>query len=198
MDTNTVTLPLAPRNASPVAHLTSIHSSPFRGPYGSHRYPGNCGGYLIRDLLSYFKPTRVFDPMSGSGTARDVCRELSIEYFSADIRTGFDCQNPDHTQEAGTFDFVWVHPPYYRQKVYSQDPRDLSTAPTLEAFLTALWQVICNCRDVLSPGGRMAILMGDYSDRELGFLPLTYYTKRLCFDAGLVQRCTDIVRFQHS
>ena len=28
------------------------------------------------------------------------------------------------------FDFVWVHPPYWRQKVYSADKRDMSTAPT--------------------------------------------------------------------
>jgi DNA modification methylase len=192
----TVTLPAAPRNASPVPHLTSIHSAARRGEYGSPSYPGNCGGYLIRDLLRYFKPKRVFDPMTGSGTCRDVCRELGVECFSADVRHGFDCSNPEHTGPLGSFDFVWIHPPYWRQKVYSDDPRDLSTAPTLEAFLSRLSGVIRNCRDVLEPGGKMAILMGDYSDRGR-FCPLTYYTKRLCFDAGLVQKHTDIVRFQH-
>lgn len=38
--------------------------------------------------------------------------------------------------------------------------------------------------------------MGDYSDRQAGYVPLTYHTKRLCFEAGLVQKHTDIVRFQ--
>lgn len=193
----TVQLPLAPRNGSPVPHLTSIHSATRRGEYGSHRYPGNCGGYLIRDLLQYFRPKRVLDPMTGSGTCRDVCRELGIECFSADIRTGFDCSNPKHVAIVGKFDFVWIHPPYWRQKIYSDDPRDLSTAADLRTFLVSLWKVICNCRDALEPGGKLAILMGDYSDRDTGFCPLTFYTKRLCFDAGLKQTCTDIVRFQH-
>ncbi len=39
--------------------------------------------------------------------------------------------------------------------------------------------------------------MGDYSDRDAGFVPLTYHTKRLCFEAGLRQTCTDVIRFSH-
>jgi hypothetical protein len=39
--------------------------------------------------------------------------------------------------------------------------------------------------------------MGDYSDREAGFVPLTYHTKQLAFAAGLRQTCTDIIRFSH-
>ena len=39
--------------------------------------------------------------------------------------------------------------------------------------------------------------MGDYSDKEAGFVPLVYHTKRLAFEAGMVQHCTDIVRFSH-
>ena len=39
--------------------------------------------------------------------------------------------------------------------------------------------------------------MGDYSDREAGYVPLVYHTKRLAFAAGLAQHCTDIIRFSH-
>ena len=39
--------------------------------------------------------------------------------------------------------------------------------------------------------------MGDYSDRQAGFVPLVYHTQRLCFEAGLTQKCTQIVRFSH-
>ena len=39
--------------------------------------------------------------------------------------------------------------------------------------------------------------MGDYSDRDEGFVPLTYHTKRLAFDAGLRSHATDIIRFSH-
>ena len=47
------------------------------------------------------------------------------------------------------------------------------------------------------PGGKLAILMGDYTDREAGFVPLICHTKRLAFEAGLRQCCTDIIRFSH-
>jgi hypothetical protein len=39
--------------------------------------------------------------------------------------------------------------------------------------------------------------MGDYFDLGAGYVPLVYHTKRLAFDAGLRQHCTDIVRFSH-
>ena len=71
-------LPRAPINASPVPHLTSLYHFHRAGEYGDRGYPGNCGGNLIKDLLRYFTPKTVFDPMTGSGTCRDVCRELGI------------------------------------------------------------------------------------------------------------------------
>jgi hypothetical protein len=67
----------------------------------------------------------------------------------------------------------------------------------LEHFLRRYGQFILNCRAALKPGGRLAILMGDYSDREAGYVPLVYHTKRLAFAAGLKQHCTDIIRFSH-
>ena len=90
---------------------------------------------LIRDLLRYFQHASVFDPMTGSGTCRDVCLELGIRCDSADLHGGFDACDPSRYEGLGPFDFVWVHPPYWRQKVYSADPRDMSQAQTLAAFL---------------------------------------------------------------
>lgn len=193
-------LPLAPRNASPVPHLTSLYHFDRAGNYGDRRYPGNCGGYLIRDLLRFFQPRNVLDPMTGSGTCADVCRELDIPCESRDIRDGFDAANSDCFQTlAGhaPFDFVWLHPPYWRQKLYTTNPGDLSRTETLAEFLTGYDALLRNCTGLLSPGGKLAILMGDYHDREAGFVPLTHHTKQLAFAAGLRQSCTDIIRFSH-
>jgi hypothetical protein len=189
-------LPTAPRNASPVPHLTSLYSSPDPGPYGDRRYPGNCDGYLIKDLLRYFRAEDVFDPMTGSGTCRDVCEELCIACYSSDLREDVDACDPIQFPRE-RFDFAWIHPPYWRQKLYCDDPRDLSRAPTLNAFLDRYAQVIANCAAALIPGGKLAVLMGDYLDREAGFVSLTYHTKRLAFEAGLRQCCTDIIRFSY-
>lgn len=193
-------LPRAPLNGSPVPHLTSLYHNAEAGQYGSRRYPGNCGGNLIRDLLLYFQPKSVLDPMTGSGTCRDVCIELDIPCLSLDIRNGFDASSDEDMAEVaseGKFDFVWVHPPYWRQKLYTDDSRDLSRTRTLAEFLSRYAAFIEAAANALPPGGRLAILMGDYSDREAGFVPLVYHTKRLAFEAGLVQCCTDIIRFSH-
>ena len=190
-------LPRAPITGSPVPHLTSLYHFHRAGEYGDRSWPGNCGGNLIKDLLNYFKPTMTFDPMAGSGTARDVCQELGIPCFSFDIHQGFDACDPNDFPEADTFDFIWAHPPYWKQKLYADDPRDLSRSPTLEHFLRRYGQFIKNCAGALKPGGKLAILMGDYSDRDAGYVPLVYHTKRLAFSAGLTQHCTDIIRFSH-
>lgn len=190
-------LPRAPKNASPVPHLTSLYHFHRAGEYGDRSYPGNCGGNLIKDLLRYFRPGLVLDPMSGSGTCRDVCAELGVPCLAWDIRDDFDACNPHAFPQHRMFDFIWSHPPYWRQKLYADDPRDLSRAPTLDAFLSRYGQFLRNCAGALKPGGKLAVLMGDYSDREAGFVPLTYHTKRLAFAAGLRQHGTDIIRFSH-
>lgn len=189
-------LPAAPVNGSPVPHLTSLYHFAEAGDYGSRAWPGNCGGNLIKDLLLYFRPTLVLDPMSGSGTASDVCRELGVACMAWDIHRGIDACEPA-TFGDQAFDFIWAHPPYWRMKLYSEDPRDLSRSPTLEHFLRRYGQFIRNCARGLKPGGKLAILMGDYSDRDEGYIPLVFHTQRLGFEAGLRQHCTQIIRFSH-
>jgi hypothetical protein len=189
-------LPQAPVNGSPVPHLTSLYHFAPAGNYGDRSYPGNCGGNLIKDLLRFFQPKSVFDPMTGSGTCRDVCKELAIYCWSSDLHENMDACDASKFPR-GCFQFCWIHPPYWRMKLYTDDPRDLSRAPTPDAFLERYRLLIANCAGSLAPGGKLAILMGDYSDRDAGFVPLTYYTKQLAFEAGLRQSCTDIVRFSH-
>ena len=190
-------LPRAPKNANPVPRLTSLYHTDEAGPYGDRNYPGNCSGELVKDLLAYFAPRNVLDPMTGSGTCRDVCRELGIPHTSTDLKLGFDATDPAAYPGLGRFAFVWLHPPYWRQKRYSDHPADLSVSGSLSAFLDGYARLIGNSAAALAPGGKLAILMGDYRDRAAGFVPLVYHTKRLAFAAGLRQHCTDIIRFSH-
>src|SRR5258708_5290911 len=125
-------LPRVPRNASPVPRLTSLYHNSEAGQYGSRSYPGNCGGNLIKDLLRFFSIHTCFDPLTGSGTCRDVCAELGINCWSSDLHQGLDACDATQFPRA-CFEFAWIHPPYWRQKVYSDDSRCLSRAATLEA-----------------------------------------------------------------
>jgi len=189
-------LPQAPITGSPVPHLTSLYHNDEAGPYGDRGYPGNCSGNLIKDLLRFYKAKSVFDPLTGSGTCADVCKELGIYCFSSDLHQGVDACDAKQFPR-GCFEFAWIHPPYYKQKLYTDDPRDLSRAPTLEAFLDRYRLLIENCAGSLVPRGKLAILMGDYCDRQYGHIPLVFWTKDLAFKAGLRQACTDIIRFSH-
>jgi DNA modification methylase len=189
-------LPQAPITASPVPHLTSLYHFDRAGEYGDRSYPGNCGGNIIKDLLKFYGASRVFDPMTGSGTCRDVCKEQGIYCFSSDLHEDRDaCDASQFPREC--FDFAWIHPPYWRQKLYTEDPRCLSRTATLKEFLDRYRLLIENCKGALVPGGKLAILMGDYNDREEGFVPLVFWTKYLAFKTGMKQCATDIVRFSH-
>ena len=189
-------LPRAPRTASPVPHLTSLYHFHRAGEYGDRSYPGNCGGNLIRDLLRFYKVRSVIDPMTGSGTCRDVCEELGIYCYSSDLHQGTDACDPASFPPQ-CFEFGWLHPPYWRQKLYQDNPLDLSRTATLNAFLERYRQLIATTAGTLVSGGRLGILMGDYQDRDAGFVPLVYHTKRLAFELGLRQCATDIIRFSH-
>ncbi len=169
-------LPQAPITGSPVPHLTSLYHNDEAGAYGSRRYPGNCSGEIIKDVLRFYSPSLVFDPMSGSGTCSDVCRELGIPCIAYDIHDGFDACDPHDFPAEETFEFIWAHPAYWRMKLYLDDPRDQFRAPTLEDFLRRYGQFIQNSAKALKTGGRLGILMGDYQDRDEGYVPLTYHT----------------------
>jgi hypothetical protein len=187
---------MAPATASPVPGLTSIHSELGRGPYGDAQYRGNCGGYLIRDLLRYYGSRRVLDPMTGSGTCADVCRELGIECVSFDLKAGQDASDPASYEGLGCFDFVWLHPPYWRMIRYGDDPRCMSGAPDLEGFLDQLGRVLELGASVLTDRGVLAVLIGGYSERGR-YMPLPALTTRVAIERGLWPAATEIIRFQH-
>ena len=176
--------------------LTSIHGTRNRGPYGRRHYRGNCDGHLIKKLLRYFRPKRVLDPMTGSGTCRDVCRELTIPCHTMDIRRGQDAADPARYADLPPIDFVWMHPPYWRMIRYNDDPRCLSNAPSLEAFLNRMQLVLRNCREVFSQSGKIAVLIGGYSDRGR-YQPLPQLLVGRAIREGLWPACTEIIRLQH-
>ena len=193
---NYVPLPEAPKTTSPVPWLTSIHATPGRGNYGNASYRGNCSGLLIKDLLMFYRPRRVLDPMTGGGTCRDVCRELGIECVSHDVTAGADASRVNAFWDDGLFDFVWLHPPYWKMIRYSDDPRCLSNAPTLPEFLRRLRAIVRNCRAALRPKGQLAILMGDMRDRGQ-YLALPFRTMNVARMENFELAAPEIIRFTH-
>ncbi|HEU5087038.1 MAG TPA: hypothetical protein VFT99_06315, partial [Roseiflexaceae bacterium] len=155
--------------------LGSVVSYPERGPWGDNQYPGNCSGYMLIDLCATFQPKRVLDPMEGSGTSREVCADMGIEYHGFDLHSGTDSLRDPIGSE---YDLVFWHPPYHDMKVYSDDPRDLSRAGSLAMFQAMLRTGYQRFFETLAPGGRLAILMGDLR-RQGHYEPLTADIVRL-------------------
>ena len=145
--------------------MTSVVSYPDRGPWGDHKYSGNCSGRLIKNLILRYRARRVADPMQGSGTSRDVVEGLNkykktgISYWGGDLREGFDLTKQDLP---GKFDFVWIHPPYWNIIRYSNgNQTDLSNCESHEQFRKLLMVCLKRCYESLEVGGRLAVLIGD-------------------------------------
>jgi len=138
---------------------SSIVSYPERGPYGDNKFRGNTSGYLIKDLIQFYKASSVLDPMEGSGTSRDVCRELGIEYDGFDLQTGFDALSDKLPPKQ--YDLIFLHPPYWKMIPYSDDPRDLCNSETFAVFIDRLLGLLERLSEYLTKNGHLAILIGD-------------------------------------
>jgi hypothetical protein len=170
--------------------LTSVVSYPGRGPWGDHQYPGNCSGYLLIDLCATYTPQSVLDPMEGGGTSREVCADMQIAYAGYDLHSGTDSL---HDDIGSGYDLIFWHPPYHDMKIYSDDPRDLSQMGSLAMFQAMLRVGYRRFFDLLNPGGRLAILIGDLRRRGR-YEPLTVDVARL--DRANLEGI--IVKIQHN
>jgi len=151
------------------AVVKSIVSYIGRGPFGDADYPGNCSGFLVRDLIRVLDAKSVCDPAEGSGTTGEACAASGVPCVGFDLRTGFDLEANalDAVLEAPV-DLVFFHPPYFRIIQYSGNvwgtephPADLSHEQDWQQYLARLRKMVEHCLSGLTPKGHLAILIGD-------------------------------------
>ncbi len=76
-----------------------------------------------------------------------------------------------------------LHPPYHNIIPFSDDPRDLSNAPTLEAFLQQFERVIHHFAPLLATGRFLTLVIGDtYTQGE--WVPLGFHTMEVVRKLG--------------
>ena len=179
-------------------NLCSVVSYPDRGPWGDSNYRGNCSGHLVKDLILRFGCQSVFDPSEGGGTVRDVVAGINeylkkdIKYEGRDLRQGWDIMTSPLPEKQ--YDLVWYHPPYWDMIRYSDDPKDLSNARTIEEFESTLNRSIERLYQTVKPGGVMAVLIGD--KRKFGqYYPL-YRTLLVSNRIGQLKAI--IIKIQHN
>lgn len=164
---NVINIPwtnVKPRNKQ---GLTSIYGSPLRGGQGYNKYPGNHSGEFQKPIMEFYKPSQLVDVMEGSGTSRDVSKELGIPYMGFDLKNGFNCLK-DPLPLLKKKSAIWAHYPYwdiyqYSSKVWGKQPieGDLSVIPNYWDFIKVLSECNYIFMDALPPGGLLFILIGD-------------------------------------
>lgn len=155
---------------------SSVVSYPERGSHGSMRYRGNTTGKIIVDFLKRNHRNGLFcDPAEGSGTSRDVAKELNIEYKGLDLKQGFDILEHDLLYHlSGPANTIFFHPPYagmikYSGSVWGDKPHehDLSHATSIDDFLEKMHLALLNIFDALSPQGTYGLLIGNWRQQGM-------------------------------
>jgi len=141
-------------------HLKSVVNYPQRGPWGDAKFPGNTSGYLLVDLIDYYQPKSILDPMEGSGTTGDVAFDMGdIHYTGRDLLSGFDLVGDELE---GEYDLIFWHPPYHDAVDYDiPHPNNLSRCPLLSDYLDKLKLCMVKLLSHLSQGGHLCILCSD-------------------------------------
>lgn len=114
-----------------------------------------------------------------------------------DIKRGQDAGNPDSYRGIEPVDFVWMHPPYWKMIRYNEDANCLSNSETLSHFVYRMGEVLENCRSVLAKNGKIAVLIGGFSERGR-YQPLSQLIMAHAIQLGLWPATTEIIRFQHN
>jgi DNA modification methylase len=139
-------------------------------PKGDNKYAGVTPAELIWNLVwRYTEPNDlVVDPMCGSGTTLDVCKEEGRRAICYDISP------PPHRQDivqndarkipldTSSVDLVFVDSPYGDNIRYNEHPDCIGKISSeTEAFYDELEKVISECSRILREGKVLGWLIGD-------------------------------------
>jgi len=149
-------------------------------PKGNNKYPGVTPAFIIYNLVwRYTKPgDLVLDPMAGSGTTIDVCKEEKRRVIAFDIvPTREDIIQADARKlpiEDSIVDLVFIDSPYGDNIRYNEHPDNIGHIPaTDEKFYDELEKVMVECYRVMKEGAVMGWLIGDQWAKKV-FVPVGF------------------------
>ncbi len=137
-------------------------------PKGNNKYPGVTPAFIIWNLVQrYTQPgDLVVDPMAGSGTTIDVCKEEQRQVIGYDIAPA----HPEVIQndarniplEGNSVDLVFIDSPYSDNVKYSDHPDCIGKISCEdELFFEEIEKVAKEANRVLKPGKVLGWLIGD-------------------------------------
>lgn len=137
-------------------------------PKGNNKYPGVTPAFIIYNLIwRYTEPGDIVcDPMAGSGTTIDVCKEEKRNVVAFDIvPTREDIKQADARNlplEDNSVDMIFIDSPYGDNIKYNDHPLNIGNLPaTSENFFLELEKVMKECYRILKDEKILAWLIGD-------------------------------------
>ena len=156
-------------------------------PKGNNKYAGVTPALIIYNMVwRYTDPgDLVVDPMCGSGTTIDVCKEEKRRVIGYDISPArSDIIQNDARKiplDSNSVDMVFIDSPYGDNVRYSEHPDDIGhISSESEEFYNELEKVMCESFRILKEGKALGWLIGDQWVRNR-FTPVGFKIyERLC------------------
>jgi len=156
-------------------------------PKGDNKYPGVTPAFVIYNLIQrYTKPyDLVVDPMAGSGTTADVCKEENRRCICFDISPPRSDIIPADARRIPlkdeTVDMIFIDSPYSDNIKYNEHPDCIGKISCEdERFYDELEKVMRECYRILKPGKILGWLIGDQWVKGV-FTPVGFKIfERLC------------------
>src|SRR3972149_9107150 len=159
-------------NEKPRLEATTLWDYPRQSygkiPKGNNKFQGVTPAFIVWNLIQrYTEPgDLVVDPMAGSGTTVDVCKEEGREVKGFDISPKHpeviqnDARHLPLTDES--VDMVFIDSPYGDNVKYSDDSENIGNISAEdELFYDELEKVAKEIHRILKPGKVMGWLIGD-------------------------------------
>ncbi|HOK10525.1 MAG TPA: DNA methyltransferase [Candidatus Hydrogenedens sp.] len=148
---------------------------------GDQNYPGATPSYIIWNLLQRYTREKdlIVDPMCGSGTTIDVCKDLHRRGIGFDLSPYRDDIIPADARNLPlrneSVDFVFIDPPYGTNIHYSDDPRCIGTlSANDDTYYKSMEQCIREIYRILKPQRFMALYCCDSFQKKKPFAPIGF------------------------
>lgn len=174
----------------PILHPTTLWDFPKQSygktPKGDWKFNGvTPAGAIYNLIVRYTKPgDLVVDPMCGSGTTIDVCREEGRKVIGYDIEpTRPDIIRNDARKiplPDNYVDMVFIDSPYGDNVSYSDNLDCIGKISCeTEEFYQELEKVAREIYRILKPGKILAWVIGDHWRKNSGFIPVGFRVYQL-------------------
>lgn len=137
-------------------------------PKGDNKYAGVTPAFIIYNMIKRYTDVGdlVVDPMAGSGTTLDVCKEEGRRCIAYDISPPrADIIQNDARNiplKDNSVDMIFIDSPYGDNIKYNDHPDNIGNiSAESERFYDELEKVIKECHRILKPGKVLGWLIGD-------------------------------------